>query len=77
MHQEYFAEYGEYAYRHKIELIPANFHLKPKKFLIQNQLTKHDRMANKPSHATVPLNTQSQYVSKVREDNHTLNDFKN
>jgi hypothetical protein len=42
MRQEYFAVYGEYANRHEIELISANFRLKPKTFLIQNHLTEHD-----------------------------------
>ncbi len=47
MRQEYFAVYGEYANRHKIELISANFRPKPKQFLIQNHLTEHDRMGKK------------------------------
>jgi hypothetical protein len=45
--QEYFAVYGEYANRHKIELISANFCPKPKIFMIQNHLSEHDRMGPK------------------------------
>ncbi len=55
MRQEYFAAYGEYANRHKTEIISANFHLKQKKILVHNHHTKHDRMGKKSSHATVPL----------------------
>jgi hypothetical protein len=47
MRQEYFAVIGEYANRHKMELISANFRLKLKKNLIQNHLTEHDRMGKK------------------------------
>jgi hypothetical protein len=47
MHQEYFAVYGEYANRHKIELISANFRPNSKKFIVQNPLTEHDRMGKK------------------------------
>jgi hypothetical protein len=31
MRQEYFSAHGEYANRHKIEIISANFRQKPKK----------------------------------------------
>jgi hypothetical protein len=56
MRQEYFAVYREFAIRHKNELITANFRPKPKKFLLQNPLTEHDRMGKKTSHAIVSLN---------------------
>jgi hypothetical protein len=55
--QEYFAVYGEYADRHKIEPIPANFRPKPKKFQILNPQSIHVRIGKKPSRATVPFIT--------------------
>ncbi len=51
--QEYFAVYGEYADRHKIEPFSADFRPEPKKIL--NPHSIHDRIGKKPSHATVPL----------------------
>jgi hypothetical protein len=44
MRQEYFAINGEYANRHKAELISAKFRPKLEKILNQNHLTEHDRM---------------------------------
>jgi hypothetical protein len=38
--QKYFAAYGEYANRHKIEPISANYRPKPKTILIQNHLAE-------------------------------------
>ncbi len=55
MRQEYFAAYGEYANRHKIEIISANFHLKQKKFWSIITILNMIEWAKKSSHATVPL----------------------
>ncbi len=56
--QKYFSVNEEYANRHKTEIISSNFRLKETKFLIQNHLTRHDRMGKKPF-TTVPLKAQS------------------
>jgi hypothetical protein len=54
--QEYFAVYGEYADRHKIEPISANFRPKPKKIQILNPYYIQDRIGKKTiSRYTVPL----------------------
>jgi hypothetical protein len=53
--QEFFAVYEEYADRHKIEPISANFRLKLKKIQILNPHSIHVRIGKNPSHATVPL----------------------
>ncbi len=45
--QEYFTVSGEYADRHKIEPISANFRAKPKKFQIVNPHSIHDRIGQK------------------------------
>jgi hypothetical protein len=45
--QEYFAVYGEYANRHKIEPISANFRPKPKKIQILNPHSIHVRIGKK------------------------------
>jgi len=42
--QEYFAVNGEYANRHKSDLISANFRPNSEKILIRNHLAGHDRM---------------------------------
>ncbi len=49
--------YGEYADRHRIEPISENFRPKPKKIHILDPHSIHDRIDQKPSHATVPLTT--------------------
>jgi hypothetical protein len=43
--QEYYAVYGEYGNRHKIEPVSENIRLKPKKFMILNHLSGRDRWA--------------------------------
>jgi hypothetical protein len=60
--KEYFVVYREYADRHKTEPISANIRPKPKKIQILSHHSIQDIIANKPSHATVPLNTP---VNKV------------
>ncbi len=63
MRQEYFAVYGEYANRHKIEHISANFRPKPQKILIQNHHNEHDRMAKKTISRYCPFKNDI-YLSK-------------
>jgi hypothetical protein len=57
MRQEYFAVYGEYANRHKIELISANFCPKLKRNLSQNHLTEHDRKGKTTISRYCPFNS--------------------
>jgi hypothetical protein len=64
--KEYFAVYGEYANRHKIEIISANFRPKPKKILIQNHLTEYDRMAKKTIARYCPFKGYTFCYSTVR-----------